>query len=47
VSPADSIDPEYGRLLREAVKSGVEALAYRAEVTPEAIRLTGRLPVIF
>lgn len=46
VAPADSIDPEYGRLLREAVKSGVEALAYRAEVTPEAIRLTGRLPVI-
>jgi sugar fermentation stimulation protein A len=36
---------EYGRLLRLAVASGVEALAYRALVTPEEIRLTERLPV--
>lgn len=46
VSPADSIDPEYGRLLRLALDNGVEALAYRALVTPEEIRLTERLPVI-
>lgn len=46
VSPADSIDPEYGRLLRMALESGVEALAYRALVTPEEIRLTERLPVV-
>ncbi|MBK5273787.1 MAG: DNA/RNA nuclease SfsA [Desulfuromonadales bacterium] len=46
VSPADSIDPEYGRLLRMAIQNGVEALAYRATVTPEEIRLTERLPVI-
>lgn len=46
VSPADAIDPEYGRLLRLAVKSGVEALAYRASVTPEEIRLTERLPIV-
>jgi sugar fermentation stimulation protein A len=46
VSPADAIDPEYGRLLRLALSRGVEALAYRAEVTPEEIRLTERLPVI-
>jgi len=45
VSPADTIDPEYGRLLRLALASGVEALAYRAQVTPEEIRLTDRLPV--
>lgn len=45
VAPADRIDPEYGRLLREAVANGVEALAYRAEVTPEEIRLTKRLAV--
>lgn len=45
VSPADLIDPEYGRLLRLAVDNGVEALAYRAVVTPEEIRLTERLPV--
>lgn len=46
VSPADAIDPEYGRLLREAVQNGVEALAYRAEVTPQEIRLAGQLPVL-
>lgn len=46
VSPADAIDPEYGRLLRLAIENGVEALAYRAEVTTAAIRLTERLPVI-
>jgi sugar fermentation stimulation protein A len=46
VSPADSIDPEYGRLLRLALKNGVKALAYRAQVTPQEIVLTERLPVI-
>lgn len=46
VAPADAIDPEYGRLLRLALENGVEALAYRALVTPAEIRLTERLPVI-
>jgi sugar fermentation stimulation protein A len=46
VSPADAIDPEYGRLLRLAMENGVEALAYRALVTPQEIVLTERLPVI-
>jgi len=46
VSPADLIDPEYGRLLRMAMANGVEALAYRADVTPDEIRLTERLPVL-
>lgn len=45
VAPADAIDPVYGRLLREAVAHGVEALAYRALVTPHEIRLTEPLPV--
>jgi sugar fermentation stimulation protein A len=46
VSPADAIDPEYGRLLRLAVENGVEALAYRALVTPDEILLKERLPVV-
>ncbi len=46
VSPADKIDPEYGRMLRVAVTGGVEALAYQALVTPEEIRLDIKLPVI-
>lgn len=46
VSPADAIDPEYGRLLRLAIAHGVEAIAYRAEVSPLEVRLTERLPVV-
>jgi len=44
-SPADAIDPEYGRLLRIAVKGGVEALVYQAAVSPLEIVLTKRLPI--
>ena len=43
--PADEIDPEYGRWLRRAVKAGVEALPYRAKVTPQEIILAHRLPI--
>jgi sugar fermentation stimulation protein A len=41
--PADEIDIEYGRWLRRAIKSGVEALPYRAKVTPKGIFLTERI----
>jgi sugar fermentation stimulation protein A len=41
--PADEIDPEYGRWLRRAIRAGVEALPYRAKVTPEEIVLSERL----
>jgi sugar fermentation stimulation protein A len=43
--PADEIDPEYGRWLRRAIKTGVEALPYRAKVTPEEIVLSERLEI--
>ncbi|MGB7946755.1 MAG: DNA/RNA nuclease SfsA [Candidatus Binatia bacterium] len=43
--PADEIDREYGRWLRRAVKAGVEALPYTADVTPREIALTERLPL--
>jgi sugar fermentation stimulation protein A len=46
VAPADRIDPEYGRLLRQAVAAGVEAIAYRATVNPSEIRIDRRLPVV-
>ncbi|MFO1519668.1 MAG: DNA/RNA nuclease SfsA [bacterium] len=45
VAPADSIDPEYGKLLRRVVKEGVEVLAYRARVTPEEIVLHQKIEV--
>jgi sugar fermentation stimulation protein A len=46
VRPADAIDPEYGRTLREAIEAGVEVLAYRARVTPDEIRIERRIPVV-
>ncbi len=45
-TPADAIDPEYGRLLRGAVAGGVEALALRTRVTPEAVTIDRELPVL-
>ncbi len=44
--PADAIDPEYGRLLRQAEGEGVEVLAYRSIVSPEENRVDVRLPVM-
>ena len=46
VRPADDIDAEYGRTLREAIAAGVEVLAYRARVAPEEIRLETKIPVV-
>ncbi|MCW9025565.1 MAG: DNA/RNA nuclease SfsA [Gammaproteobacteria bacterium] len=43
--PADSIDPVYGQLLREAVSKGIEALAYRAYISDSEIFLEKPLPV--
>ena len=44
-SPADEIDAEYGRLLREAVSCGVEALAYRTLVSSENSRVDQQIPL--
>ena len=44
-SPADEIDAEYGRLLREAVSCGVEALAYRTRVSPESSKVDQQIPI--
>jgi len=45
-TPADAIDPAYGRLLREAVEAGVEALAYRTVVSPTENRLGEPLAIL-
>lgn len=42
-APADDIDPEYGRLLREAVKAGVEVRAFACDIDPgSGITLNGQ-----
>lgn len=46
VRPADAIDPDYGRTLREALSCGVEAMAWRAGINTEGIELQEPLPVI-
>ncbi|MBH98056.1 MAG: DNA/RNA nuclease SfsA [Rhodospirillaceae bacterium] len=45
VTPADEIDPEYGKALRRAVEVGVEVYALGATVTPEAVILDKNIPV--
>lgn len=49
VAPADSIDPEYGQLLRKAYACGVEILAYGSlsgeVVSAAGVVLQDRLPV--
>lgn len=46
VRPADAIDPTYGRTLREALQSGVEAIAYRATLCPQSVTLVEPIPVV-
>ncbi len=43
VAPAWDIDPEYTSILTEAVRGGVEVLAYGAMITPDLIELEQRL----
>ncbi|PTN36918.1 DNA/RNA nuclease SfsA [Desulfonatronum sp. SC1] len=46
LSPADVIDPVYGQTLRRVSALGVEALAWRADVSQRAIVLETPLPVV-
>jgi sugar fermentation stimulation protein A len=46
VSPADDIDPVYGKLLRESISKGVEVLVYGAAISAEEIVLTRRLSLL-
>jgi sugar fermentation stimulation protein A len=46
VRPAQHIDASYAATLRQVVEQGVEALAYRAMVSPREIVLTKKVPVM-
>ena len=45
VRPADTIDRKYGATLRQVIADGVEAIAWRAHVSPDEIRINKKLPV--
>lgn len=45
-TPADAIDPEYGRLLRQVASEGVEVMAYRTVVTVDDNKVGEALPII-
>lgn len=42
-SPADEIDPEYGRLLRQAIQKGLRVTPLVADLSDQEVRLTGRV----
>ena len=42
--PADHIDPDYGRRLRQAVENGVEILAYDVRINLQGIELNNNIP---
>lgn len=44
-APYDAADPEFGRLLREAARAGVEVHAYKCKVCPQAMVLDGPVSV--
>lgn len=46
VFPADHIDKQYGLLLREAIKMGVEICAYRTHISLEEIKIDKAVEVI-
>ena len=46
VRPADSIDKKYGVTLRQAIDVGVQAMAWRAHVSVDEIRIDTKLPVV-
>lgn len=46
VRPATHIDRRYGESLRKVLSAGVQALAYRAQVTVDSIELAEAVPVV-
>ncbi len=45
VRPAKHIDPEYAKLMKDAIDAGVEIVAYGAQISPEEIKLTRQIKV--
>ncbi len=46
MAPADTIDPDYGEALREAVRGGVESIAVRVRVRARSLQMEEEIPVV-
>lgn len=46
IKPHVELDPDYYKLLQQAINAGVELMAYRVSITLENIELTTQLPVL-
>lgn len=46
IKPGESIDPEYGRLLKTAYNMGVEILAYRTKISEKEMCFETKIPII-
>jgi sugar fermentation stimulation protein A len=44
VEIAQSIDPDYAQLIKEALSNGVEVIAYCTEITPTSIKVSHSIP---
>lgn len=44
--PNDKTHPQFGEVLRQARKAGVEVLAYECKVTPSSLEITKSIPVV-
>jgi sugar fermentation stimulation protein A len=42
--PADHIDPDYGRRLRQAAAKGIEIMAYDVHISLQGIKLNNNIP---
>jgi sugar fermentation stimulation protein A len=43
-SACHDLDPAYAKGLADAAARGVEVLAYACEISPQAVRIAGRVP---
>ncbi|NOX26159.1 MAG: DNA/RNA nuclease SfsA [Deltaproteobacteria bacterium] len=43
--PADHVDYEYGKTLRQAARAGVQVLAYQADVRPDGVDIYRKIPI--
>ncbi len=45
ITSNDEVDPEFGKVLREAASNGVELYGYNCRVTPSSVSINKRIPV--